>query len=140
LLVRVLDKQKNEVAARALSVQLPPGGLQQEVILHVKIILLWDEFNPALYTVKVQLSAAASKQLDAGSVVFGMREMGNQQCSLWVNDHRIFLRGTLECNIFPLTGHPPMEKSGWIKVFSTAKAYGLNHLRFHSWCPPEAAF
>jgi hypothetical protein len=22
----------------------------------------------------------------------------------------------------------------------TAKAYGLNHLRFHSWCPPKAAF
>ena len=20
------------------------------------------------------------------------------------------------------------------------KSYGLNHIRFHSWCPPEAAF
>jgi hypothetical protein len=33
-----------------------------------------------------------------------------------------------------------MEKKGWMKVFQTAKAYGLNHLRFHSWCPPKAAF
>ena len=25
-------------------------------------------------------------------------------------------------------------------MIATAKAYGLNHIRFHSWCPPEAAF
>ena len=23
---------------------------------------------------------------------------------------------------------------------ATIKEYGMNHLRFHSWCPPEAAF
>lgn len=33
-----------------------------------------------------------------------------------------------------------MDKKGWEKVFTTARAWGLNHLRFHSWCPPEAAF
>ncbi|MBC7627439.1 glycoside hydrolase family 2 TIM barrel-domain containing protein, partial [Ferruginibacter sp.] len=49
-------------------------------------------------------------------------------------------RGTLECSIFPKLGHAPMEKNGWRKVFQTAKTYGLNHLRFHSWCPPAAAF
>src|SRR5690606_21271911 len=59
---------------------------------------------------------------------------------LQVNGRRIFLRGTLECNIFPLKGYPPMQHEGWKKVFSAAKSYGLNHLRFHSWCPPEAAF
>ena len=33
-----------------------------------------------------------------------------------------------------------MDERGWMKVFTTAREYGLNHLRFHSWCPPEAAF
>lgn len=33
-----------------------------------------------------------------------------------------------------------MTRHGWEKVFSTARDWGLNHLRFHSWCPPEAAF
>jgi len=46
----------------------------------------------------------------------------------------------LECSIFPLTGHPPLDEAGWKKVFGAAREYGLNHLRFHSWCPPEAAF
>lgn len=52
----------------------------------------------------------------------------------------MFLRGTLECCIFPLTGYPPTTKEGWLKVFRSAKEWGLNHLRFHSWCPPKAAF
>ena len=33
-----------------------------------------------------------------------------------------------------------MEKEEWAKLIEQAKAYGLNHLRFHSWCPPKAAF
>ena len=69
-----------------------------------------------------------------------MREIDNGQGILTVNGNRIFLRGTLECCIFPLTGTPPMTEEGWMKVFATAKEWGLNHLRFHSWCPPEAAF
>src|SRR5690606_40332890 len=52
----------------------------------------------------------------------------------------VFLRGTLDCAIFPLTGYPPTDHEGWEKVFGTAKAYGLNHIRYHSWCPPKAAF
>src|SRR5690606_25216923 len=59
---------------------------------------------------------------------------------IYINGQQAFFRGTLECNIFPLTGHPPMDRQGWYKVFQTAKQYGLNHIRFHSWCPPEAAF
>jgi hypothetical protein len=88
----------------------------------------------------VALSAQKRAVKDAYTGTFGMREITGSQGLLQVNGRRIFLRGTLECNIFPLTGHPPMERKGWLKVFQTAKTYGLNHLRFHSWCPPEAAF
>ena len=57
-----------------------------------------------------------------------------------INDIPIFLRGTLECAIFPKTGYPPTDKKEWARIFSTIKSFGLNHVRFHSWCPPEAAF
>ncbi|MRG44681.1 glycoside hydrolase family 2 [Chitinophaga sp. SYP-B3965] len=95
---------------------------------------LWDEFSPNLYKVTVQVNG------ETASTTFGMRQLSTENGLLQLNGRRIFLRGTLECNIFPLTGYPPMTKPGWLKVFSAAKAYGLNHLRFHSWCPPEAAF
>jgi hypothetical protein len=77
---------------------------------------------------------------ESATATLGMREVTNTNSLLHINGRRLFLRGTLECNIFPLTGHPPMERKGWLKVFQTARAYGLNHLRFHSWCPPGAAF
>jgi hypothetical protein len=50
------------------------------------------------------------------------------------------LRGTLECAIFPKTGYPPTDVDEWKRIFNVVKSHGLNHVRFHSWCPPEAAF
>lgn len=102
-------------------------------------IKTWDEFTPYLYRLSVSCQSGRKKTVQR-EVSFGMREMDNSQGILTVNGNRIFLRGTLECCIFPLTGTPPMTEEGWMKVFSSAKEWGLNHLRFHSWCPPEAAF
>ncbi|OUN80694.1 glycoside hydrolase family 2 [Bacteroides sp. An51A] len=99
---------------------------------------LWDEFSPALYT--LHASCHTRQGTDRYETTFGMREIGHTDGYLTINGNRIFLRGTLECCIFPLTGTPPTDEAGWEKVFSTAKALGLNHLRFHSYCPPEAAF
>ena len=52
----------------------------------------------------------------------------------------VFLRGKHDACVFPLTGHAPMDKASWINYFRRCKDYGINHVRFHSWCPPEAAF
>ena len=52
----------------------------------------------------------------------------------------VFLRGKHDACVFPLTGHTPMDKATWIDYFQRCKDYGINHVRFHSWCPPEAAF
>ena len=54
--------------------------------------------------------------------------------------HPVFLRGKHDACVFPLTGHTPMDKAAWINYFQRCKDYGINHVRFHSWCPPEAAF
>lgn len=98
---------------------------------------LWSASNPFLYELKLQLKR---NRTVSEPITFGMRNISNEGGVLRLNGHRIFLRGTLECCIHPLTGTPPMTQQGWKKVFFTAKEWGLNHLRFHSWCPPEAAF
>ena len=71
---------------------------------------------------------------------FGMRKFEIRGKMFYVNGHEIQLRGTVENCDFPLTGYAPMDVDSWMKVFQRCRAYGLNHMRFHSYCPPEAAF
>ena len=58
----------------------------------------------------------------------------------YANGHLIFLRGKHDACVWPLTGHVPMDVEAWRNYLGECAAYGLNHVRFHSWCPPEAAF
>lgn len=95
---------------------------------------LWDEFSPSLYTVEAKTEGSSV------SCSFGMREVETSGKNLLVNGKKVFLRGTLDCCVFPLTGVPPTDKNGWEKEMQTLKDWGFNHIRFHSWCPPEAAF
>lgn len=103
-------------------------------------ILPWNDFSPVLYNITVSLIDNKKHVSSVRTVQFGFRDLEAKNKKLYVNGEQIFLRGTLECCIFPLTGHPPMGRGEWEKIFATAREYGLNHLRFHSWCPPEAAF
>ena len=111
-----------------------------EYLLPISDMRLWSEFQPHLYAFTVTPLAASHAPLASKTVTFGMRSFKAQGNRLLINGQPTFLRGTLECCIFPLTGTPPTDERGWMKVFTTAREYGLNHLRFHSWCPPEAAF
>ena len=108
----------------------------------------WDEFNPALYRLTATLESIPTpeEQPNAPSftceypVTFGLRELGVEGTQFTLNGRKIFIRGTLECSIFPLTGYPPTTVPAWKQIIRQARSYGLNLLRFHSWCPPEAAF
>ncbi len=101
---------------------------------------LWSEFTPDLYELTAGLEIAESGISADESVRFGFREVGTRDGRITVNGRKSFLRGTLECCIFPLTGHPPVDVESWKRIIRICKAHGLNHIRFHSWCPPEAAF
>ncbi len=103
---------------------------------HIKT---WNEFHPCLYKLTARLSLSDGEN-DQKQVSFGMRNFTIDGTRFAVNGHTIFIRGTVNNCVFPLTGYPPMTESGWIHIFRVAKAYGLNAMRFHSWCPPEAAF
>ena len=101
---------------------------------------LWSELSPALFKLSVNLKAANGDVIDNVSEDFGMREFRTNGTQFEVNGIPVFLRGTTECAIFPLTGYPPTDTGSWEKIVQTCKDYGLNHIRFHSFCPPEAAF
>jgi hypothetical protein len=98
----------------------------------------WNEFTPHLYTAEIVLESASGADLRRET--FGFRDLGKKDGRLAINGAPIFLRGTLECCIFPLTGYPPTDIEAWRRIVKICKAHGLNHIRFHSWCPPEAAF
>lgn len=110
------------------------GGEFQTLVKPERPAQIWDEFNPRLYRV---VAALGEHEL---AITTGLREVQARGTRLHLNGKPIYLRGTLECAIFPKTGHPPTDIASWQKVFTAARTYGLNHLRFHSWCPPEAAF
>ena len=101
---------------------------------------LWDEFAPNLYQLTARLVNMEGQDVAEKTVSFGMREIKAVGTRLAINGRPIFLRGDVDCAAFPLTGYPPTTEAPWEKIMKTAKEYGLNHLRFHSWCPPEAAF
>ncbi len=101
-------------------------------------MLLWDEFNPNLYELTVDLSTGSYR--DKVQERFGMRDFSISGTNFTINGRPIFLRGTLECAIFPKTGYPPTDVASWERIIQICRNHGLNHLRFHSWCPPKAAF
>ena len=98
----------------------------------------WDEFHPSLY--KLTATLTSGKIENTKVVQFGMREIKIEGNRFLVNGTPVFLRGTVHNCEFPLTGYPATSVEVWEKTFRTIKANGLNHVRFHSWCPPEAAF
>ena len=101
----------------------------------------WDEFSPSLYELHASLgSKQRASQSPARTVTFGMRKLDIRGTQFVLNGRPILLRGTLECAIFPTTGYPPTDLASWQRIFRVIKSYGLNFMRFHSWCPPEAAF
>jgi len=99
---------------------------------------LWDEFEQPIYNLTAIISNGDNK--DNKSVSFGMRKFDINGTQFTINGRTTFLRGKHEAAVFPLTGFPPMNVEDWIKVYKIAKSYGINHYRFHTYCPPEAAF
>ena len=101
-------------------------------------MLTWSEYAPNLYQLNVELKTKDGK--DCKTTTFGMREFRAEGTRFHINGVPVFIRGTLECAIFPLTGYASMDSAYWAKIFRRCKEFGLNNVRFHSWCPPRVAF
>jgi hypothetical protein len=98
----------------------------------------WDEFSPVLHRITVTLESPEGR--DEREIVTGLREFGRRGTQFTINGRATFLRGEVNCCVFPLTGHPPMDVAGWRRYLGVLREHGLNHVRFHSWTPPDAAF
>lgn len=95
---------------------------------------LWDEFTPNLHRLTIDADG------DVFEASFGLRQFECKGRSLLCNGREVFLRGKHEGLTFPLIGYAPTDADSWRRVFATARDYGVNHYRFHTCCPPDAAF
>ncbi len=93
----------------------------------------WDLGKGTLYEMHLTGDAEAD-------VRFGLRDFRASEGALTLNGRRFFLRGEANCAVFPETGYCPMTVPEWKKILRKYRAYGVNCMRFHSHCPPEAAF
>ncbi len=95
----------------------------------------WDLEEGILHSLTVSLTGLSPR-----TVTFGVRDFGQENGRLTLNGRRIFLRGETNCAVFPETGYCPMTEDAWTSILTRYRAYGVNCVRFHSHCPPEAAF
>lgn len=122
-------------------ITLSPGDNEVEMSIALKgNIKLWDEFHPNLYTINMCVKDENGTDKDFYKENFGFRDFKVIEGKLTINGRPINLRGTLDCAVFPKTGFPPTDIQSWKKIFNACVSHGLNHVRFHSWCPPKAAF
>lgn len=100
----------------------------------------WDEFSPRLHTLSAVLDVPRRGYSDRSTVRFGLREFVARGTQFRINGRTTFLRGKQDACVFPLTGYAPMTVEEWRRVLGIAQTWGINHYRFHTWCPPRAAF
>ena len=100
---------------------------------------VWDEYDPVVLRLVVSVTDGNGCG-DDYAVWCGIRKFEARGTHFYINDRKTFLRGKHDGMIFPLTGYAPMNLSGWLFAMRQAKAFGINHYRCHTCCPPEAAF
>lgn len=141
LLVTIKERDSGIVVARQMgAARLTSGTHLIPLLLKFEgEIRLWDCFDPYLY----ELTAIISCKEGYGhskSAAFGMRAFSADAHHFYLNGVRISLRGTHDGGGFSLTGHPSCAVEEWRRIARICKEHGLNHIRYHSFCPPEAAF
>ena len=97
---------------------------------------LWSEYTPVIYRLELTMAESSEKAV----TTFGLRKFSTTETEFLINGTPTFLRGKHDGLIFPLTGAVPATVDEWILVMKISKSYGINHYRFHTCCPPDAAF
>ncbi len=127
---------KTEHSVKSLIINAKKGESRYSVEYSLgEDALFWSEFEPNLYRVDVEI-----KGLDRTSENVGLREFKTVGTQFNINGTPTFLRGKHDACVFPLTAHTAMSMQEWREYFKTCKEYGINHVRFHSWCPPKGCF
>lgn len=132
--------KRHIVASKPVKIKLQETqNVLQDIVLDMgDDMLLWDEFCPQLYRLTTEVKTKSCTYYH--ETYFGMRKIEIKDKMFYVNGKEILLRGNVENCLFPNTGYPPTDLDSWITLFETYKKWGVNHVRFHSYCPPENAF
>lgn len=94
----------------------------------------WDEAHPEIHTISIDLDG------DVYETTFGLRDVRTLSRRLLINGRETFLRGKVDNLLYPKTGYTPTDVASWMTILGIAKEYGINHYRYHTACPPDAAF
>ncbi len=139
-----------EIAETADLTAEPPAGSERDLRrFRIRVPLrrageeaaLWDEDHPYVYRIRLELLRPKDGiLLDEQTVWTGLRDLHTEDGAFYVGDRRVFLRGKHDGMIFPVTGFAPMDVFSWLRHFRIAKDWGMNHVRFHTCTPPDAAF
>lgn len=152
----LVDHTPLPAQGKLLDVILQPGENHYELFLDLsEAPELWDEENPSVYRLQLscretgngseasdasEASSTSEYACDTASLWCGLRSFTAGRTHFYINGRKTFLRGRQDGMIFPLTGYAPTDVTSWLRVMKTARNYGINHYRFHTCCPPEAAF
>lgn len=124
------------IGSKSLMVVFPVGTSKSEYIYECPDMKQWSEYNPIPYDLMLTIPATG----ETIHTITGMRKFSTTETTFLINDTETFLRGKHDGLIFPLTGAVPTTVSEWLRVMGISKSYGINHYRFHTCCPPDAAF
>ncbi|MEQ9824211.1 MAG: beta-glucuronidase [Puniceicoccaceae bacterium] len=141
LSVKLQPAGKPTSAVRSVQASVATQAMDHrfELELDLEGVERWDEFHPILHEVSIVFRSSSGVEV-VWCEQHGFRDFGVRGTRFAVNARALFLRGNVDCCVFPKTGYPPMDVEAWMRYFRILGEQGFNHVRFHSWCPPEAAF
>ena len=165
-IVRVQDIARTDISAKMICVLTPGSQICELTLNYSSDTPLWDEFDQGLQHLIVTLSSISnalqgemqssitqlplqSKEmvsqfpkavLQTKEVTFGFRRAEVKDGHFVINGRNTYLRGTHFGGDYPLSGIPDCGSAYWDKIMDTVKTWGMNFIRCHSYCPPEAAF
>lgn len=165
-IVHVQDTVHTDISADAVCVLTQGSQICELTLNYPSDTPLWDEFDQGLHNLIVTLSSISnalqgemqssitqlplqSKEmvsqfskvvLQTKEVTFGFRRAEVKDGHFVINGRNTYLRGTHFGGDYPLSGIPDCGSAYWDKIMKTVKTWGMNFIRCHSYCPPEAAF
>lgn len=165
-IVHVQDTVHTDISADAVCVLTQGSQICELTLNYSSDTPLWDEFDQGLHNLIVTLSSISnelqgemqssitqlllqSKEmvsqfskvvLQTKEVTFGFRRAEVKDGHFVINGRNTYLRGTHFGGDYPLSGIPDCGSAYWDKIMKTVKTWGMNFIRCHSYCPPEAAF
>lgn len=129
------DDEEDSIPTFQTQLTADASGMASVTIPLEEAYYEWSEFHPVLYCLTYRIN-----EQDCGYLSFGMRQFCTDGMRFTINGQPTMLRGKHDGLIFPRTGYAPTEVNEWIRILEIAKSYGINHYRFHTCCPPDAAF